>query len=546
MKTMQSKALGIGMDTGGTYTDAVLVDLESKRVLADVKTPTTHHDLRICLEKALNALQASPFFEPEAISLVAVSSTLATNSIVEGLGADVGLFVIGLDKHFELPVAGIKQIRGGHSILGEEEAPLDLEALLDGVLFFRGKVDTYAVISSMAFTNPAHEKVAARAITMVDDKPVFSSHEVSGRPGMEARAATTVLNARLMPGMQLFLRDVVQILENYGLARNLQVIRGDGRSTDAEDAVNHAVSTVASGPAATAWFGAEFAGKGDALVIDVGGTSTDITSIRKGKPLMEKTGSRIGKWETHVPAVSMHTLGIGGDSFVRLSRGKLLIGPDRVMPLAMAGAFPEPELWMNAEGNFCCLRAEALAGMKDPIGEYLMEKGPMPMGDLEKELNLPEMVLRDRMAQGLRRGSIQIAGFTPTDALHVLGELDFGNPQNSRAGADFFAKILGVSAEDFSREVLRETSMRIEEALIDFLVRLETGKEFSAIWPEKRLESPLRILFKLDAPLIGIGAAAGHLLSRVAKNLGTELLVPEYSHVGNAVGALRIAMDSRG
>lgn len=544
VKNMQPGSLGIGMDTGGTYTDAVLMDLEKNEVLASVKTPTTHHDLGKCLEKALAALKENPAFHPEKIALVAVSSTLATNSIVEGLGADVGLFVIGLDKHFELPVAGIKQISGGHTILGAEEEPLDLESLLDGVMFFRGRVDTYAVIANMAFVNPGHEKVAAKAISMVDDKPVFCSCEVSGKPGMEERAATTVLNARLMPQMRRFLRDVVQILEDSGLDRNIRVIRGDGKSTDAEEAVLHAVATVASGPAATAWFGAGFAGDKDAIVIDVGGTSTDITCICAGTPLMEKSGSRIGNLDTHVPAISMHTIGIGGDSFVRLERGELLIGPERVRPLAMTGDFPDPCLWMNSTGNQFCVRATGFFETEDPIVGHLMEKGPKAIEELGNELGLPEMVLKDRMAPGIRKGFLEVAGFTPTDALHVLRKLDFGDREKALAGARFFSEKLGISEEAFALEVLRLVSAKIEEALVDFLTRLETGKDFSAIFPQKSAGGLLKILFKLEAPIIGIGAAAKHLLSGVAETLDTELLTPAHYEVGNAIGALCIAANA--
>jgi N-methylhydantoinase A/oxoprolinase/acetone carboxylase beta subunit len=532
---------GIGMDTGGTYTDAVLMDLETKQVLATAKTPTTHQDLQICLRRVLEALREKVVFSPEKIGCIAVSSTLATNSIVEGQGADVGLFVIGLDKHLELPVAGIKQVEGGHTVLGEEESPLDVEGLLDGVLFFRGKVDAYAVISAMSFANPAHEKVAAKAISMVDPKPVFCSHEVSARPGLEARAATTVLNARLMSRMQDFLHGVLDTLRGYGLDKGLRVVRGDGGCMDVEGAVQQAASTVASGPAATAWFGASVVEKGEALVVDVGGTTTDITRIRHGRPLVDTDGSRIGVWETHVPAVSMHTVGIGGDSFVRMEKKELMVGPERAVPLCMAEGFP-PEGWMDARANAACLRAVPEAGTADPLWAILMDYGPMGMGQLCDALGVPEMVLKDRMAAGLRRGSIQRIAFTPTDALHALGLLDFGNQEASLVGAGILGEALGMNTERFCHELLADVARRIEDAIVDFLVRLQTGKAFSAFWPERRSHDILDIRFTLKGPLVGIGAAAGYLLPDVAQALGAELILPEHHGVGNALGALRMAL----
>lgn len=535
---------GIGMDTGGTYTDAVLMDLESGEVLATAKTPTTHQDLQICLGRAVEALKEKVDFSSRRVSRVAVSSTLATNSIVEGQGADVGLFVIGLDKHLELPVAGIKQVAGGHTVLGEEESPLDVEGLLDGALFFRGRVDAYAVISAMSFANPAHEQVAAKAISMVDPRPVFCSHVVSDRPGLEARAATTVLNARLMPRMQEFLEGVLLTLQGYGLEKELRVVRGDGGCMDVEGAVQQAASTVASGPAATAWFGASVVAEGEALVVDVGGTTTDITRIRQGRPLVDRDGSRIGAWETHVPAVSMHTVGIGGDSFVRVEKKKRVIGPERAVPLCMAQGLPAPELWMDGGANAACLRAVPEGEAADPLWAVLMDYGPMALGQLGDALGLPEMVLKDRMAPGLRKGRIQRIAFTPTDALHGLGLLDFGNRDASLAGARILGAALDMDAESFCRAVLADVACRIEDAIVDFLVRLQTGKAFSAFWPERRTHEILDVHFALKGPLVGIGAAAGYLLPEVARALGTELILPEHHGVGNAIGALRMAREA--
>ncbi|TWI76820.1 N-methylhydantoinase A/oxoprolinase/acetone carboxylase beta subunit [Desulfobotulus alkaliphilus] len=533
---------GIGMDTGGTFTDAALMDLDTGKVLATAKTPTTHQDLQLCLDRALQLLGQNKNFDAKKVSLVAVSSTLATNSIVEGQGADVGLFVIGLDKHLELPVAGIRQVTGGHTVTGEEETPLDVEGLLEGVLFFRGNVDAYAVISAMSFANPTHEKVAAKAIQLVDPKPVFCSHEVSARPGFDARAATTVLNARLMPKMQAFLEGVSLTLAKHGLEKGLRVVCGDGRCMDAEEAVHQAASTVASGPAATAWFGAGFSEKGQALVVDVGGTTTDITRIRNGSPLVNTEGSRIGNWDTHVPAVSMYTAGAGGDSFVRTGRKGMLTGPERVVPLCMAVEIPPPSEWMDGKDNASCLRAVAGNRESNAIYQLLLSHGPMGRGKLSDLAGLPDMVLKDRMAAALQKGHIESVGFTPTDALHVLGLLDFGLKEASLEGARILARVLDMKVEDFCREVLSRVAADIEDAIIDFLVRLETGKSFSAFWPDRRKHEILEAGFRLKGPLVGIGAAASFLLPEVARSLGTELILPEHHGVGNAIGALRIAL----
>ncbi len=119
--------------------------------------------------------------------------------MVEDKGARVGLFIIGFAKPFDLPVFSVKHIEGGRDHMGKEEKPLDVEALLDGVIDFKEQVEAYAVSSAMSIVNPAHELVAAKAIGLTDPKPVFCSHQISDRAGVRERAAAAVLNASLMP-----------------------------------------------------------------------------------------------------------------------------------------------------------------------------------------------------------------------------------------------------------------------------------------------------------------------------------------------------------
>lgn len=532
---------GIGIDTGGTYTDAVLMDLATGAVLTTAKTPTTHHDLKVGLDQVIGTLAEAVPFPENGVKLVAVSSTLATNAVVEGQGADVALFVIGLDQHLELPVAGIKQITGGHTVTGGEVAPLDLENLVEGALFFRGKVDAYAVISAMSFANPTHEQVAEKAITMVDPKPVFLSHAMSARPGLTERAATTVLNARLMPVMQTFLDGVEDALKSRGLSRELLVVRGDGTAMKGAEAVQYAVHTVASGPAATAWFGKEAAQKGDALVVDVGGTTTDITLVEAGGPVVDGEGSRIGNLSTHVASVAMHTVGVGGDSCVRLQQKEVVVGPERVVPLAMAKAGVLPSDWMDAKENNTCL-VGTMASAGNPIGDLLMASGPLGMGDTARKLGFSDVVLGDRISEWLRTGNILRIGFTPTDALHVLGTLDFGNREAAVCGAEILAAGAGMTVEGFCRAVVACTREKIRAAVVDFLVERKTGKPFSGFWGNGEEEGFLDIRFSLKVPMIGIGAAAGALLPEVAKGLGAELILPEHHDVGNAIGALHIGL----
>jgi N-methylhydantoinase A/oxoprolinase/acetone carboxylase beta subunit len=313
---MTEARYGIGIDTGGTYTDGVLVDLADQSVLSTAKSPTTHFDLSRGIALCLRDLFKDADVKPAEIDLVAVSTTLATNAVVESKGDPVGLIVAGYTRPLDLPVVSTLFVEGGHTLQGAEETPLDLDAVVRAVSQLKGNVDAYVVCSAMSIKNPTHEKVMAKAVSMIDPLPVFMSHEVSSRVGVADRAATAVLNARLRPVMESFLMGMQDALVALGIARNVMIIRGDATSMNIAETHRQAAATVASGPAATAWFGLSFAPKADAVIIDIGGTTTDITMIKGGKPTLTKDGSLIGRWHTHVDAVKMSSVGAAVDSLL--------------------------------------------------------------------------------------------------------------------------------------------------------------------------------------------------------------------------------------
>jgi N-methylhydantoinase A/oxoprolinase/acetone carboxylase beta subunit len=155
-----------------------------------------------------------------------------------------------------------------------------------------------------------------------------------------------------MPVIQEFANQINQLKRDRFLTADTWIIRGDATADNLKQAVARAASTVASGPAATAYFGARSTAAKLAMVVDVGGTTTDITFIKNGKPVISNEGSLIDRWQTHIDAVDMQTVGIGGDSLVRLSRsGQLSVGPLRVQPLAMAQGIPDPASWIGAENR---------------------------------------------------------------------------------------------------------------------------------------------------------------------------------------------------
>ncbi len=536
----------IGIDTGGTYTDAVLLENHSGRIVAKAKVPTTHFDLARGTGEALTLLLAKSGAAPTDIRSVCISSTLATNSVVENKGARVAVIVIGYVRHFKLPVQAVVFVKGGHTIDGKEEEPLDIDYLVTLVQGLKNEVDAYAVCSAMSMKNPTHELVTEKAIAMLDPKPVFCSHRISKLTGMHERAATAGLHAKLMPVMGDFIDGVQKAMAGQGLSCPAVVIGGNGRSLDAKRAVAEAGMTVASGPACTAHFGAAQTQK-NALVIDVGGTTTDIAMVENGRPLLAAEGCRIGLWQTHVEAVDMHTAGIGGDSHVHVGeRGELSIGPARVTPLSMAGeARCPPALWLGVDGKsrLIVLRPEAAHLVPDSeLTAVLRESGRATPATIRQRTGLGGIPLDVQLEHLTRRQWIFECGFTPTDALHVLGKIDLGDREAALAGAEILGRALGLGAAAFAGLVLERSEELIENMIIDYVIQRSWQNSLAAFIGSRKNHPVLGVDFSIKIPLIGIGAAARFLLPRVAERLHTTVTFPENCEVGNAIGAAMIGL----
>ncbi|MCB2181710.1 MAG: hydantoinase/oxoprolinase family protein [Desulfobulbaceae bacterium] len=541
----------IGIDTGGTYTDAVVLRRNGGVVIAVAKSPTTHHNLSIGISTCLKKVFEDSKIKPDEVEAVAVSTTLATNTVVEGKGADVGLLVAGPAKPFKLPVVSVSYLKGGHNHLGEEIDPLDMEMLVDAIESFKGNVDAYVACASMSVVNPAHEKIIQKAVSLIDPKPVFCSYEVSDRTGVKERAATAVLNARLMPVMNDFLLGMQDSLVSLGLAGNVLIIRGDATPMDISKTHKKAASTVASGPAATAWYGLSFSPKPDALIVDVGGTTTDITVIREGRPLLDEAGSLIGEWHTHVDAVQMSTVGAGGDSHAVVGKnGELVVGPGRVLPLCMSPNTPPPGQWLGRGLNSKCVMAEPDLSpdeaKHDQVLSFLLEHGPATPEVLKNHFDMAEITLLSHLRELGHLQLIVETGFTPTDALHVLNKLDLGSRGAALEGAEKLAEECGVSTEELSRLVMLEVEKKIEDAILDHILKIETGKTMTGFFPGYRRSSLLDLRFIAKFPIVGIGAAARYLLPGVAKRLQTEVVFADHYEVGNALGAaLMVSPDNQ-
>ena len=538
-KNMQKYTIGI--DTGGTYTDAVLIDSDSGQIVATAKKPTLLSHLSISVGDALAKLLRSSGVDPAQVENICVSSTLATNSVVENKGARVAVIVIGYVKHFKLPVKAVVYVKGGHNIQGQEEEPLELDYLVNLVNGLKDDIDAYGICSAMSIKNPTHELVAEKAIEMLDPKPVFCSHRISSLTGMQERAATAGLHAKLMPVMQNFISGVTEALTAHNLTCPLLIVGGNGKTIDSAKAVTEAGLTVASGPACSASFGAGQT-VSNALVIDVGGTTTDIAMIENGKPQLAKEGCRIGLWQTHGEAIDMHTGGIGGDSHVHISdRGLLSIGPARVTPLSMAGPeMTSPREWLGISNRSrqIVVYPDKVDSLDDnEISRLLKDQQRLTPAVIREKTGLGGIPLSTQLEEMTRRQQIYECGFTPTDALHVLGKINLGNAEAAYEGAAALGDALALSPEQFAQRVIEQTEDLIVNLVLDYVIQRYWHNSLANFISTHKDNPVLGVEFSIKIPLIGLGAAATSLLPGVAEKLQTTVTFPDFCEVGNAIGA---------
>jgi N-methylhydantoinase A/oxoprolinase/acetone carboxylase beta subunit len=598
----------LGIDTGGTTTDAVLMDQEAGRVLAAAKALTTHQDLAIGIEAAMRGV-----FEPEAqladhpgrligpaeISLVGLSTTLATNAIVEGQGGEVCLLLLGYDealirKHAfseDLVTQDVVYVRGGHTIDGEERAPLDEEAVREAVLARRDTVVAYAVSGYFSVRNPVHElRVKALIEELTAEGPAASGRPVSVTCGHELttklnairRATTAALNARLIPTLRDLILTVRSTLDAAGVTAPLMVVKGDGSLVRSEWAMRRPIETILSGPAASvvgAWF---VAGRENVWVVDVGGTTTDIAALRGGRPRLNPQGAQVGRWRTMVEAADVHTVGLGGDSYVRLSvngedprsflssqaheRFPVAVGPQRVLPLCRLGdqgvisreaVLEELARQQHVKkrpllpfvGQFLISRRRPGAGVAEADRALVerLQEGPLSLVGLAQDPTYHSFLM-DRVERLVAQQLALRVGFTPTDALHALGRVTLWDDEAARLGAELLAAQLGLDVDAFCEGVIEAVSNRVAMELVtkvlgDEVAVAEWQREPVAAGLLARAldvvqETDLGCRLTLRQPVVAVGAPVGAYMPRTAERLNTDLMLPPHADVANAIGAV--------
>jgi len=583
----------LGIDTGGTFTDAVLLDAE-RRVVASAKSLTTRFDLAQGIAGALDQL---PQAGMERVTLVALSTTLTTNSVVEGKGSPVCVLLAGYDA-LQLKSSGlvdllgsegIVRLQGGHDAGGIATQPLDEVAARQAIAQHMGRVSAFAISATFGVRNPAHEIQLRQWVQEMCDVPVTCGHELASSLGAPRRALTAALNARMIFHVKALIESVQRALAARAIDAPLMMVQGDGSLINVASALRRPVNTVLCGPAASVLGACALSGLQNAVVADMGGTTTDIAVVRNGLPELSFDGAMVGNWRPMVEAVKVYAVGLGGDSEVRLHGGEgITIGPRRVVPLSLL-AYQNPHILEalerqqretpHASQMRFAQRLQADAALLARLNEdelfawETLAQGPV---DLERT-NLENRALSRAIARLERKGLAIYSGFTPSDAAHVLGMSDHW----STAGATFAARIwsrqmrhmygLGTwkagdalgPAQDVVAKVVDTICQKLIEAGLNDAGQMNEasagkvatlltamalaggrasaslgGAEGAALGIPHAGSAVFQLRFSPSIPLVGVGAPAASYYPAVAHALGLQLQLPKFAEVANAVGAV--------
>ena len=557
--------IGLGFDTGGTYTDAVLMDMVNNKVLQKSKALTTRDDLTIGIRNTLVN------FDKELLSsvdMVSLSSTLATNSIVEGKGCRVGLICIGEEFEMSIPVDVHTTISGGHDLNGAEVKELDESAAKEFMNSIKGKVDGLSINGYLSVRNPDHELRIKKIAKEILDIPVVCGHELSSSLGYHERTTTSVMNSRLIPIIKELMDSVKMVMKEYNIDAPLMIVKGDGSIMSETVALERPVETILSGPAASLIGAKMLTGNNDAIVMDMGGTTTDIGILRNGFPRLEKEGAMIGNRRTRVMAAEISTSGIGGDSRMVVNGARFMLDTARVVPLCIAAVkWPQllPRLKILSasrsgytpesmelrdiiqETEFFVKQKELkhmVLGDNDRNFLDIISEEPFSLKEVGIKLNVHPLTFNASKLEEL--GIVQRIGLTPTDILHAEGSyVEFDKDASSYA-VMHQAQKLEMSVKDFIELGKSKVIDKLAEVLLRKLFYEETntfavdvlGKDLmdKAITWAEGLDYNCRI--KLNKPVIGIGAPVAAWYPYVVKKFEADLLLPEHSEVGNAIGAV--------
>lgn len=536
----------MGIDAGGTYTDSIIIRDSDGKVMDSNKALTTYPDLFTGIKNSIDGLDERYLKD---VKMVSVSTTLATNTILEKNGYPVGLILVG---NYETPektdVEFYTVVKGGHDHHGAELVSLDMEAVEAFVSKVKDKVSAFAVSSYFSIRNPVHELAVKARIQELTGMPVVCGHELSLDLGAYERGITAYLNAQLIPIANQFIRSIREEISRRGMNSRLLMLKCDGSVVGINEALEKPIESIFSGPAASLVGASHLSGLETCAVIDVGGTSTDVSMLENGLPELCAEGAVVGGWQTKVKAIRMETSAMGGDSHVWVKNMKINIGPRRVIPLCIAavkypgflevlrkGRIPGT---MHLDENVQPTKFFVRTGVEPSnLGKFEAELFDR-IGDFPASLNDIFWDTKKTLSPGLldsliRKRLIQAIGFTSTDALHVLGEYTAWDQEASKIGAKLLERYTQTNHVELCKQIKQDVARNMALNLVSFIQKDVPSSEI-----EKILLSDRFTQFRMKIPVVLIGGPVVAYTRELKQILDADIIIPEHAEVGNAVGAV--------
>lgn len=548
----------LGIDTGGTYTDAVVVDTSSRKIICKAKSETTKWNLVTGIKNCLDLLDFHNFSE---IIQVSLSTTLATNAIVEGRGGNIALIYMGTNLEGDIPTDKIIKVRGQLDIMGHIKEDIDDDEIRQVCEGLKGTVDAIAISGYAGVKEPKHEQAIQKIAREITNVPVICGHQLTSALGFYHRTVTAILNGKLIPIVDELLKSTKTVLEEKGISGKMMVVKGDGTLITEHAARQRPVDTILSGPSASIIGGLALTQRQNGIVVDIGGTTTDIAQVTNGSVAIRKEGANVGGWFTRVMAANISTFGIGGDSRIYLNKkGDLEIGPEKVIPLCVIGQ-RYPTLtnevksfhYMGEVKSFFAHEADCyiylagtpsknITGKDEKILEALRE-APHSIVYIGNLIGYdPETI---DLTPLVNEGILGRIGVTPTDILHVQGKYNQWNRDLSYDGIEILAKRQEIETSIFVECAYKAIKSKIAKSCVQAILNLDRNSfditsqsdYLLDIAFDNKTSDMLSSQITLKKPLIAIGAPANIWLREAGQLLNAEVLVPDNAEVANAYGA---------
>ena len=469
----------LGLDVGGTFTDAVIID--GHRVIAYAKKRTTKDNLMYGIGEALDAVLED--CDTSNIEQVTLSTTVVTNTIVEGKEQPVDLYVVtgpGRNVDDIFPVSPI-YLQGytDHRGIAVEHTPADAVRGIANMVQARSGTDLAAVSAKFGVRNPQEELSITEELKNTYHT-ISNGSLLSGSLNFPRRTISAYFNSAVTPVFTVFKENVEDALRARNIVAPLHILKADGGSLPIEHMVSRPVETAFTGPAATVLGLSALGviGNQHTVALDIGGTTTDISLWKHGRPLMTKNGVSIREYPSAVRSFAVTSVGIGGESVVRLKNGNLTVGPERVGP------------------------SVALGGIEPTLGDALIVLGHANYGDF----NLASRALQDL-----------------ADAIQAALQSNNINTSNNQL-------TLIKTASDVAKLILQNALETIQRG-VDEVITVENKR-------------PIYVVADIVNPdifvpehIVVVGGTAPSLGASIGEYMDLPITIPENAAVANAIGA---------